>query len=237
MQWRFDEVATKVEERIGSLENIMKDLAYAQLRTEGSLRELSEEMKVFKDEMKVFKDETVAFKDEMLAFKDEMKVFKDEMLAFKDEMKNEVKRINKQWGDLANRLGTVAEDIVAPNIPRIARDYFNCEILEDFSIRRRIINKKDSTKVREFDVLVKCKNFVIVNDTKSTPKISYIDGFIRLLNELFDYFPEYKGLRMIPIFSSFSIPNDLLKYLTKNKIYAMAMKDDTMDLLNPELAL
>jgi len=201
----------------------MKDLAYAHLRTEGSLRELSEEMKAFKEEMK--------------AFKEEMRAFKDEMGGFKDEMKNEVKRMNKQWGDLANRLGTVAEDIVAPNISRIAKDYFNCEILEDFSIRRRVVNKKDTTKVREFDVLVKCKNLVIINDTKSTPKISYIDGFIRLLDELFDYFPEYKDLKVIPIFSSFSIPDDLLNYLTKNKIYAMAMKDDTMDLLNPELAL
>jgi len=223
LKWRFDEVAIKVEERIGSLESIMKDLAYAHLRTEGSLRELSEEMKAFKEEMK--------------AFKEEMRAFKDEMGGFKDEMKNEVKRMNKQWGDLANRLGTVAEDIVAPNISRIAKDYFNCEILEDFSIRRRVVNKKDTTKVREFDVLVKCKNLVIINDTKSTPKISYIDGFIRLLDELFDYFPEYKDLKVIPIFSSFSIPDDLLNYLTKNKIYAMAMKDDTMDLLNPELAL
>ena len=209
-------MATKVEERIGSLESIMKDLAYAHLRTEGSIRELSEEMK---------------------SFKNEMGAFKEEMKAFKEEMKNEVKRMNKQWGDLANRLGTVAEDIVAPNIPRIAKDYFNCEILEDFSIRRRVTNKEDPTKVREFDVIVKCKNFVIVNDTKSSPRISYIDGFIRLLDELFDYFPEYKGLRVIPIFSSFSVPDVLLNYLTKNKIYAMAMKDDTMDLLNPELAL
>ncbi len=215
----------------------MKDLAYAHLRTEGSLRELSEEMKAFKEEMKAFKDEMKAFKGEMKAFKDEMGSFKDEMGDFKDEMKNEVKRMNKQWGDLANRLGTVAEDIVAPNIPRIAKDYFNCEILEDFSIRRRVVNKKDTAKVREFDVLVKCKNIVIINETKSTPRIEYIDGFINVLNELFDYFPEYKGLKVIPIFSSFSIPDDLLNYLTNNKIYAMAMKDDTMDLLNPELVL
>ncbi len=207
-------MTTKVEERVDSLEKIMKDLAHAQLESDRKIRELSVEMKVFKDEMKVFKDE---------------------MIDFKDEMRNEVKRINKQWGDLANKMGTVAEDIVAPNIPRIAKDYFNCEKLEDFSIRRRVINKKDDSKMREFDVIAKCKDIVIINETKSTIKTEYIDEYIKLLEQIFDYFPEYKGLKIIPIFSSFLIPYEVVNYLTKNKIYAMAMKDDTMDILNPEL--
>ncbi len=37
------------------------------------------------------------------------------MDSFKDEMKEDRKRMNKQWGDPANRLGTLAEDVVAPN--------------------------------------------------------------------------------------------------------------------------
>jgi len=82
----------KVEERIGELERIMKDLAYAQLKTERNISELTEDLH-----------------------------------AFQNEMREDRKRMNKQWGDLANRLGTLAEDIVAPNIPRIVRDYFGCK--------------------------------------------------------------------------------------------------------------
>jgi hypothetical protein len=52
-----------------------------------------------------------------------------EMQDFKAEM-------NKKWGELANRLGTPAEDFVAPNIPFIAQKYFGCpEEAEFFMVR------------------------------------------------------------------------------------------------------
>ncbi|MBI3593100.1 MAG: hypothetical protein HY099_06445, partial [Nitrospirae bacterium] len=54
------------------------------------------------------------------------------------------------------------------------------------------------------------------------------------LNEFYDYFPEYKGKKLIPIFASLYLQDDVVKYLTKNGIYAMAIKEDTMDLLNYE---
>ena len=47
----------------------------------------------------------------------EMQDFKDEMRTFKDEAESDRKRMNKQWGELANKVGTAVEDIVAPNIP------------------------------------------------------------------------------------------------------------------------
>jgi hypothetical protein len=150
-----------------------------------------------------------------------------EMRAFKDEM-------NKRWGDLANKMGTLAEDIVAPNISGIAREYFGCSDIKDFMVRRRKRNTKDASKVREFDVIAVCDDKVIINETKSNPKIEYINEFINVLKEIYDYFPEYRGKKVIPIFSSLYIPEDLVTYLTKNRIYAMAMKDDTMDLLNFE---
>jgi len=34
--------------------------------------------------------------------------------------------MNKRWGELANKMGTVVEDIVAPSIPRLAREIFAC---------------------------------------------------------------------------------------------------------------
>jgi len=55
------------------------------------------------------------------------------------------------------------------------------------------------------------------------------------VKEVYDYFPIHKDKKIIPVFSSFYLPEDVVKYLTKNKIYALGMKDDTMDILNPEL--
>ena len=220
----------RVEERVSELERIMKDLAYAQLKTERGISELTEDLHTFQNEMK-------DFKDEMRAYKDDTQLFKDEMRAYKDEIRDDRKRMNEQWGDLANKMGTVVEDVVAPNIPRIMREYFSCEILEDFSISRRVVNKKNLKKVREFDAIAVCKDMLLVNETKSTPKIEYIKEFIEVLDEVYDYFPEHKGKRIIPVFSSFYLPEDIVKYLTKHKIYALGMKDDTMEILNPGLKL
>lgn len=204
----------KIEEKVSELERIMKELAYAHLQTERSISELSKDFH---------------------GFQNEMKDFKDEMQAFKEEMKRDRKEMNKKWGDLANKMGTVAEDIFAPNIPRIMKDYFKCELLEDFAVRRRVVNKKNPEKIREFDCLAVGSKILLVNETKSTPKVEYIREFIESLEEIYDYFPGYRDKKIIPVFSSFYLPEDIVNYLTNNKIYALGMKDDTMEILNPGL--
>ncbi|NPA91629.1 MAG: hypothetical protein GXO55_09315, partial [Chloroflexi bacterium] len=117
-----------LERRVDRLEDLMADLIRAQQNTQRQLdllaaemREFKEEMCAFKDEMRAFKDEMLVFKDEMRAFKEEMRAFKEEMLAFKDEMRRTVKQMNRQWSDLVRKMGTMAEDIIAPGIPTILR--------------------------------------------------------------------------------------------------------------------
>jgi len=157
-----------------------------------------------------------------------------EMSVFKDRMEAETKRSNKQWGDLANRLGTLVEDIVAPAIPRIAKDVFGCEDIEDLMIRRYKVKPHDKSSRREFDAIAVCHDKVILNETKATPRTSYIDDFIGFLkNGTFEeYFPEYKEKELIPIFSSLYLPPDVVNQLSNNRIYAMAMSDTVMQILN-----
>lgn len=160
--------------------------------------------------------------------------WKEELAAYKEEARQERIEMNKRWGEIANKMGTLVEDMVAPNIKGIAKRYFGCEEFEDFMIRRQKRHSKDRTKRREFDIIAVCDESVIINETKSTPRINYIDDFIMTLKEFFDYFPEYKGKKVIPIFASLYLGDDVIAYLTKNNIYAMAIKEDTMDLLNFE---
>jgi len=220
-----------LEEKVDWLESLfghfMSQTNYAIRRMERGIENLQEEMRAFKEEMK-------DFKNEMKDFKNEMKDFKNEMNGFKDRMESEVKRINKQWGDIANKLGTIVEDIVAPAIPRIAKDFFGCEVIEDFVDRRYKTKVSDRSSRREFDVIAVCQDKVILNETKSTPRSSYIEDFIEFLNnkEFFDYFPEYKEKEIIPIFSSLYLPDDVVASLSKNGIYAMGMSDEVMEILN-----
>jgi|SRR3990167_2132714 len=214
-------VKDKVDTLERVLEEYIKNVGNAQMQTE-------REMRGFKDEMR-------GFKDEMREFKDEMKEFKDEMKEFKDEMREDRRNMNKKWGEIVNKMGTLVEDIVAPNIPRIAREYFKCEDMEFFGLRVTKRNSKDKSKSREFDIIAVCGDTVIINETKSSPRVDYINEFLEILKEVCEYFPEYESKKIIPIFSSLYIPENVVTYLTKVKIYAMAMKDDVMDLLNPHI--
>jgi hypothetical protein len=197
------------------------------------MREFKQEMRTFKEEihndMREFKDENRRemreFKQEMREFKDEMREFKNEMRAFKGEM-------NKRWGDLANSLGRLVEDIAAPNIPGLAKQYFGCEELDFFAVRLKKRHAMDKSRRREFDVVAMANSYLFINETKVEGRSDYVDQFVKALTEWQAYFPEYADKTLVPIFGSLYLGEDVVNYLTKQKIYAMAMKEDGMALLN-----
>ncbi|NJO17416.1 MAG: hypothetical protein HC877_17235 [Thioploca sp.] len=160
----------------------------------------------------------------------------EQMLAdMRQQAEQDRGELNKKWGDLANRLGTVAEDIVAPNLPRLAREQFGCPAEpDDFMVRRWVRHKVDNSIRREFDVVVVYPKKVLINETKATPRINYIDDFIAVMADIYGYFPEYQGKEIIPIFAGLFIPDNLLRYLTQHRIYALGMGEQTMELLNWE---
>ncbi|MCF7763310.1 MAG: hypothetical protein K9N62_06520 [Verrucomicrobia bacterium] len=167
-----------------------------------------------------------------LTFRNEMRAFKDEMLAFKNEMRDFRREMNKKWGDLSNKLGTIIEDILAPNLPRLALEYFGFGSVEEFSIRHSRRSPGDRSKVGEFDAIVIGETAVILGEAKSTPSLEYADEFASKARTFFDYFPEHQSKRLILIFGSWSIPESIVTRLTGQGIYAMQMGNDTMDLVN-----
>ncbi len=204
-------MSTALEPRVSDLEHAMKELAYAQLRTEMSLAELSTEMKDFKDEMKDFKDE---------------------MKDFRDDMKADRKQMNRRWGELANRLGTIVEDVVAPNMYGVLTRYFGVDEPDHFLVRARRKHPVDRNRRREFDVIATSGSTVFLNETKATVRQEYLTSFAENRNELFEFFPEYEGRTLVSVFGSFYLKPEEIAFLTQNGIYAMMMSDDSMDIVN-----
>ena len=64
--------------------------------------------------------------------------------------------------------------------------------------------------------------------------MEYIDTFVEVLPQLGDYFPEYRGKQVIPVFAALYFSDDLINYLSKKGIYALGMGDETMELFNAE---
>ncbi len=61
--------------------------------------------------------------------------------------------MNKQWSELAAKMGTVVEDIVAPSVRRMARELFDCGEQLLFTSRIDRVRSDDRSRRREFDVL------------------------------------------------------------------------------------
>ena len=148
--------------------------------------------------------------------------------------KEDRKEWNRRWGELANKMGTVVQDIVAPSLRRIARDELNCGDEQSFSVSVSRYRSDDRHYRREFDALYVGTRAVLLNETKSTAHSEYATRFVRFLKsgEFALYFPEYRDLPVVPVFSSLRLPNDLIPFLTKNGIYAVTMGEETMQVLN-----
>jgi len=206
-----------LRQEVDELREFLKELGYQSMRTELSINRLSQEMREFKEEMREFKDE--------------MSVFKDEMSEFKDETVRDRKRMNKQWGDLANRLGTLVEDIVAPNLPRVASELLGCEHPSLFALR---VVRHWQGETREYDALVVCDNAILVNETKSKLLAAHVDAFLAKLEELPRVFPEYAGRPVVGVLASLAIDAGVVAYATRCGVAVLAMGEDTMEILNPE---
>jgi hypothetical protein len=158
--------------------------------------------------------------------------FHDEMAEFKNEQRRETREMNRKWGELANKMGTMVEDIVLPNLPGILREHFGVEetVMTAPRIRRR--HPHDRSRSREFDAIVVSEDTVFINETKATVRPTDIERFGETYREVLEYFPEYANYTVVPIMSSLYIPPETVAELTKRRIFAMAMGDDNMELLN-----
>ncbi len=167
----------------------------------------------------------------MREFKGEMQDFKNEMLEFKKESLAERKRMNKQWGDLANKLGSIVEDIAAPNVVRLATEEFGLDPLQDILIRARRSNRVHPDGRTQFDVICAGPSKILLAEMKSTPTLAAIDGLRDKLDRFWEFFPEYQGRELIGIFASWSLEDDIRKAIRSHGLYGMAMGDETMEIV------
>ncbi len=173
-----------------------------------------------------------AAEERMSRFEQEMRAFKDEMSEFKAEMRQSKRELDKKWGELANKMGTIVEDILAPNLRRLAREHFGFETILAFMIRCTRRRPDRLAEESEFDTLVVGPEAVILGEAKSTPRIEYGGEFAEKVGTFFEFFPEYRGKRLIAVLGSWAMPDPVVEQLTARRIYAMRMGEDTMELAN-----
>jgi len=193
----------EIKEKVDRLEYALMRLAYTQQKTEMELQE----------------------------FKREMQEFKNEMREFKDWSKKNIENLNRQWGNLANKLGTLVEDIFAPSIDIVIKKHF--KIAPD-RIYTNLLVRKNGDEL-ELDIVassVKEKKLFVVEVKANPDREEYVERFQRKLSMVFEYLPEYAGFELLPIYAGFSMKENTVKKLSQLGIYAMVVRGDILEIVN-----
>ena len=207
--------------RVQNLEISMQDLKEIVARTSLQVERTSAGLAEFKEENRLFREE--------------MREFKDDMLRFRDESKRENREFKRQLGDIANKYGRLIEDIVAPSICRVMKQAlgFDEETLCFANERIKRAHRGDVRRLREFDVVAECCDYVMINETKSSLKAVDVADLIDTIAVAREYFPEYRDRKIIGSVASVSIDESVVNFATKNGILALAVGDELMDIQNP----
>lgn len=196
-----------MEERVNILDDLMAELARGQVQTDIALKK------------------SAASQEAVLAR------MEADTRRMKEEMEADTRRMKKAWGDLANKMGTVAEDVVAPNIPRLAVEEFGFAEVEDLMVRARRASRRGEKRRSEWDIVCSGPDKVVVVEVKSTPTRDKIREVPDRLAEFFDFFPEYEGRELIGVVASWSIDPGLFPVISQCGLWGLAMGEDTMEVV------
>ncbi|NCO95753.1 MAG: hypothetical protein GW880_30990 [Armatimonadetes bacterium] len=256
----LDERVTNVEERVEDLGEFLAQLARQVATVNASTRRLEQSAREFERSAKSREEAAKALERSSLALersidrlshqaeqdrqrsdeerRQDLQRWEEERKQDRqrsdEERKQDRQQWNKRWGELANKQGTLVEDIVAPSLRRLAAEVLACGPEQFSAPRVRQQQPGDRSKRREFDFLYVGRDAVLLNETKSTAKPEYAKDFVEFLRsgEFALYFPGYANRPVVPVFSSLYVPDDVVAYLTGHGVYVVAMGDEAMEVLN-----
>ena len=206
------------------------------------VKEIHPEVKRQKNDLEILKDIT---SDLVLSFMEE-RLHLRELRRQIDRLEKQVEKLEvqiekdhewarKKWGEMANRLGTLTEDIFAPGISYLVQKL-------GYRVTKRMLDvefKKDGL-YNQYDAIVEAENekgerAVFVAEVKSQLDATHFDEFKKKLENLPLYEPGYREVKIVPILAAFRIPEDLVNLASKRGVLLVRMGGEYLEPLNPEI--
>jgi hypothetical protein len=210
-----------MESRVRSLEEMMADLI-------ATVEQTSLEVRASTDKME---RDTANFKESTDATLDRME---QGNAKFRKDSDRNHRNLNKQLGDIANKQGRMTEDLVAPSICRILREVVHCPRRFECGslVRPRRTHPVDRGRLKEFDVIADCGDYVLVNETKSNLGPEDIGKLMDTIEEVREYFPEFRDRKFIGSLATLYAEDSLIKFASRKGVLILAVGDELMDVKN-----
>jgi hypothetical protein len=217
------------EERVDRLETVFASFMERTEEALAGIRASTAEIRASTAEIRASNLRTDALLLEMQrqAEKDRRQADKDRQQAEKDR-----KDFNKRLAELADSMGTLVEDMVAPNARRIASEIFPSDPVILLAQRLRRGHPTDSGRMMEIDLLAAGQSHLMVVEAKWRLNPDKIREFVEKVNSIPEFMPEYAGYALAPVVASVTIEPSVITFLNRQKVYGVAMGDETMELVN-----
>lgn len=210
-------------------------------KIEKALSELYPEVNRQKSELELLRDITsdlvIAVMEERLHIKrlrESIVLLERSITRLEQQAEKDREWMRKKWGEMAQRLGTLTEDIFIPGIPYLVKS-LGYKVKEKM---REVEYEKDGMR-NEYDAIVIAedesgKEVVFVAEVKSKLEAAHFDEFKTKLDNLMVYRPDYQG-KIVPVLAALRIPNDLVNLATKRGVLLVRMGGEYLEPLNPEV--
>ncbi|MBE7499908.1 MAG: hypothetical protein HS113_06280 [Verrucomicrobiales bacterium] len=229
---RTEEALADIRASTAEIRASTAEIRASNLRTDALLLEMQRQAE--KDRQQADKDRQQADKDRQQADKDRQQAEKDRQRADLDRQQAEKDRkdFNKRLAELSDSMGTLIEDMVAPNARRIATEIFPADPVVRVTQRFRQVHPADRGQMLEIDLLAAGLKHLMVVEAKRRLDPEKIREFVEKVGTLPEFLPEYAGYKLIPVVASVTIDPSVVTFLNRQRVYGVAMGDETMQLVN-----
>lgn len=158
---------------------------------------------------------------------------RDNMDKLSKEMRKNRRDLNKKIAEMSDKMGTLAEDLIAPSVPKILAKVVNCTEKPQMK-GVRVTKALPDGRSQEYDVIAVCGNYVLICEAKSRLRPEQVRKFCNKLSEARDFLPEYAEKQIIGALGTFYIDPSLIKHCERQGLIMLGVIDGLMQILNEE---
>ena len=227
--------STLMESRVRSLEEMMADLIATVEQTSLEMREFKDEVKIVISEMRDLGqrlDQIMA--NASVVKSDKSSVYKtDDSDSWTEKWRKDQRDFNRERARIAEKHGTMTEDLLVPNIDRILHEVVDCGPDVPYGwVERSYWHHPDTGARRQFGLIADCGAYVMVNETTSELTLTAMDELIATVEDVKEYFPKFKGRKFIGSLAALNVDESMIKVASERGIVVLSVGDELMEVVN-----
>jgi len=228
----------ELEERVESLEEVFRNFVRENSRIIAANNEAIAEIRASnaRTDRQLLAMQQQADRDRENADRDRERGDRDREKADLDRERAEKERkdFNRRLAEVTDSQGLMIENMVWPNLNRVAKQIFHDGSVLFSGIRLKRRPPSNRGRLMELDLLAAGEKEILICEAKSKVDASKVREFLDKLRDFPEFFPEYAGLTLRPMIASIYFDPSVVAHMTSLNVIALGFGDETMEVLNPE---